>query len=216
MSKRLHKNGIDFLPSHHGFPLQNHSCNLKGKELQRIKEEAFTFNLIPAGIIDVLLKKTLASGVCSGISAYTLTNFLNGNSPVLSDKSLIYLYQARTWGRPFVKECIKNYFSPLDKIVATLEKSLDGQQDLLLVILPKVFYFKNIYGAHTIIPYGISKGLTKISIRVFDSNYPGDDRRTLIINKTSQTWYYDGRNEQAWVLTVNKVGNLTQPVPFLL
>ncbi|MFZ7102246.1 MAG: hypothetical protein ACOWWO_06210 [Peptococcaceae bacterium] len=214
--KQLNCGGVDFLPSIHGYQLPNYSVSLDKTQLNKVKKAAFRHYFVPDFIADKILLKTLASGVCSGISAYTLLQFTGKNFCAESAEFAIAVLQARTWGSLFLKACIKTYYSPVFKNIAKLECSLEQGNGMLLVILPKFPYLTNIVFAHTIIPYAVFQGLFSISIRVYDSNYPRDDTRVLTMNKDSYSWFYDGRSSDKWVLTVNKIENLTQKVSFLL
>jgi len=220
MLRHLKHEGREFWPSRHGYGRRNYSLNLNKDELARVKEAAFTDSLIPRPVIDAIVGKTLASGVCSGISCYTLYKFFGSVSADDDAQFLIAVWQARTWGRDFLRQAVYSYFLPSRRVLKEMQSGMGEEQQPeklpLLVFLPRLFYLQNIIWAHTVIPFQWREGLENIYIGLYDSNYPVDDDRVLIFNKTSGFWQYEDKNSKEWLLTINYLGNLTRKVPFLL
>ncbi|MGI6225783.1 MAG: hypothetical protein ACOYJ1_05945 [Peptococcales bacterium] len=209
----------EFWPSRHGYKDVNYSLILDEQELRKICEAAYISSFMPWKIIYATLKKTLASGVCSGISAYTLINFYDNKLPSPDAKFWIAVFQARTWGGPFFRQALASYFLSTEKALKIILRGIGVNVFAklpLLVILPRLIYCKNITQAHTVIPYRQREGLENIYLHVYDSNFPSDDTKVLVYNKTSGFWRYEDKDSKEWVLTVNSLENLTCKVPFLL
>jgi len=211
---------IEFWPSKYGGQIKNHSLKLDKSDLLKIREEAFIEKkLFSQTIVEGILNKTLASGVCTGISAYTLYEFHGYNSLNFERDFFIAVLQARIWGADFLHQAFRTYFFTCQRILFSLKRGIksDSMDELpLLVFLPRLFYLREITFSHTVIPFCLKEGLQNIYIKVADSNYPGDDNRVLTVNRVTGFWEYDDKNSQEWVLTLNYLGNLTRKVSFLL
>ncbi|MFZ5942788.1 MAG: hypothetical protein ACOYVD_01675 [Bacillota bacterium] len=215
MFKYLNSNGVNFLPSRHGYQQKNYTFRLEEDQIEQIIQEAFIKTLAPSFLVGKLIKATLASGVCSGISAYVLQRFFETGLKVGEESHYLAVLQSRTWGRPFILESLHNYFLPFPKRLKRFKDDF-GLKGVFIVFLPRALYPKNIYTAHTVVPYGFSEGLAGISVFVYDSNYPGDDSRLIRINKNTGHWVYDDFSADKWLLTINSMENLTHKVSFLL
>ncbi|MDK2824529.1 MAG: hypothetical protein PWQ67_283 [Clostridia bacterium] len=219
MANNLHWEGVNFLPSLHGYQPKNYTLELNDNDLMNLKNLAYSKILLPRGITDPILKITLASGVCSGISAYTLLKFTKNDKEFNEADLYIAILQARTWCSYFIRQCIKSYFYPVPRVIKDFQFNLNNgslENLPLFCFLPRLFYFNNIFWAHTVIPYGWREGLTHFYIKICDSNYPGEDKKVLKINKNTGYWYYDKKDSSKWILTINYLGNLTRRGPFLL
>jgi len=208
--------GKKFTPSVYG--LKNNFIFTPEPEIMKIiKEKAFLKSWQVSLVGDVVVRRTLASGVCSGISAYVLLNFLGEEIPSAQEEIKIAVMQVRTWGRPFLTQSLKSYFNN-KKFKEKLEKSLrtTNQEWLpLVVFLPKISNLKKITYAHTVVPYSLEEGLRWVKIKVYDSNYPGNNNLVLKIDKLEGTWDYRDKGGNRWILTINYLGNLLKRVPFL-
>lgn len=215
----LKRDNEEFWPSKHGYGEKNYSLKLDKEVLIRISETAYLRTFLIGKIIEPILSKTLESGVCSGISAYTLCNFYNEGLLKTDYKFWIAVFQARTWGSAFLRQALYSYFLPMEQVLNSILKGIEENvpaRQTFLVFLPRPFYLKNITQAHTVIPFRFQEGLQNIYISVFDSNFPSDDTRIIVYNKTSGFWHYDDKDRGKWVLTVNYLENLTRKVTFLL
>jgi hypothetical protein len=219
MIAHLMKENVEFWPSQHGYEERNFTLKLNDKQLEHIKKEAFYKSHVPTRIMDYIINKTLASGVCSGISCYTLGKFYGEGFSWDDPRQMIAILQVRTWGRDFLLQAVYSYFLSREKVLQKISSGIDAKSNdlpVLLVFLPKIFNLKNITFAHTVLPFRWREGLANIYISLFDSNYPGDDGRVLIYNKFTHCWSYDGKNSQQWVISINYPENLTRKVPFLI
>ncbi|KJS82955.1 MAG: hypothetical protein JM58_13545 [Peptococcaceae bacterium BICA1-8] len=220
MIAHLTRKGIEFWPSKYGGQIKNYSLKLDQPDLLKLRKEAFIEKkLFPRTMVEGILRKTLASGVCSGISAYTLCEFFGYNSSNFERDFFIAILQARTWGADFLHQALRTYFSTPQNLLSPLKKGIksdtvDGLP--LLVLLPRLIYLKEITFSHTVIPFCLREGLQNTYVKIADSNFPGDDNKVLIINRATGFWEYDDKDSKEWVLTLNYLGNLTRKAPFLL
>ncbi|KJS19746.1 MAG: hypothetical protein VR72_17505 [Clostridiaceae bacterium BRH_c20a] len=218
--EHLTRKGIEFWPSKYGGQIKNYSLKLDKPDLLKIKKEAFIeMKLFPQTIVEGILRKTLASGVCSGISAYTLCEFYGYNNSNFERDFLIAVLQARTWGADFLHQALQTYFLTFEHLLSSLKKGIksDYMDELpLLVLLPRVIYLKEISYSHTVVPFCLIEGLQNTYIKIADSNFPGDDNRVLRVNRVTGFWEYNDKDSREWVLTLNYLGKLTRKVSFLL
>lgn len=213
------KQNREFWPSRNGYEKENYGLNLSKAQLAQINREAFSKSYVPVRVMDYIIAKTLASGACSGITCYTLAKFCDENISIGDSQFLIAVFQARTWGRYFLRQALHSYFLSPQRLLLRVCSGLKENKEarpVFLVFLPRVFNLQNITLAHTVLPFWWKEGLENIYLGIYDSNYPGDDERVMVYNKFTHSWSYDGKNNEKWVITINFPENLTRKVPFLI
>jgi len=206
------------LPSVYGLQ-ENYSYYPDEKRLKMIKDLAYVSHPKLEWVSDKIVQITLNSGVCSGLCAHSLLKFSGDLADQSRDEELaIAVFQARTWGLPFIRQGLRSYLFQRERVFNELKKGfVSGCSNSwpLLVFFPRITKIGQMRYAHTLLPYSIKEGLSRILIKVYDSNYPGDDEVILNIDKLTGCWNYKDKNSKDWILTINYLGNLRQKVPFM-
>ena len=189
----------------------NTGASFSAQELQDIRRQAFPDNPLLQQSSAMVLPKMFASGLCTGMSAWTLLRFAQ-RTQGLEELTFSAILQARILRPTVWQQALGDYTQEADPLLAQLTTLMtsDEYQDFpLLMIIPRIKNILHLACAHTLVPYRIAAQGNLYQIWVYDCNAPGDPHCLLKWDRLSGCWKYGHFHSGQWYIAV-------MPLAFLL
>jgi hypothetical protein len=112
---------------------------------------------------------------------------------------LLLRYQGFRQGHEFGQAKIVGLHKPLAETLRLITATLDGESTTpRIVAIEGCGVDKGRLGAHALVPYSYATGGPATIVRVYDPNWPGEER-TLTVNPALDSWSYDHGHERLGV-----------------
>ncbi len=172
-------------------------------ELSAIRREAFPESKLLQQSSALVLPKMFASGMCTGMSAWTLLRFAQ-RTQGLKEWHYSAVLQARILRASVWRRVLADYAADettvLDRLLENLTAD-DVSNFPLIMIVPRVGNLLQLAHAHALVPYRATAQGNLYQISVYDCNAPGDPQRVLKWDRLSGCWKYNQFHSGQWFIS---------------
>ena len=172
-------------------------------ELAAIRREAFPENKLLQQSSALVLPKMFASGMCTGMSAWTLLRFAQ-QTEGLEEWHHSAVLQARILRASVWRRVLADYAADAETVLDRLLENLTAEEACdfpMLMIVPRMGNLLQLAHAHALVPYRASAQGNLYQISVYDCNAPGDPQRVVKWDRLSGCWKYNQFHSGQWFIS---------------